>query len=199
MLKVGLTGGIGSGKTTVAKIFETLGIPVYYADNIAKYLMENDAAIQQSIIQNFGKESYTVEGKVNRTHLSHIVFCDHKQLERLNAIIHPVVIQHGIEWMQQQQTPYTIKEAALIFESGSQANLDYIIGVYAPQALRIQRVMQRDHIDRNKVLHRMQNQIDEDIKMRLCDKAIINDNQIPLIDQVLKLHQYLLTVALKNS
>lgn len=192
MLKIGLTGGIGSGKTTIAKIFETLGVPVYYADDVAKQLMQEDNVLKQSIINIFGKDSYTTDGKLNRSYLSATVFSNPHQLEQLNAIVHPATIQHAEQWMQQQQAPYAIKEAALIFESGSQSTLDYVIGVYAPQALRIQRVMQRDHIDKDKVLQRMQNQIDENIKMRLCDRVIQNDDQTPLIQQVVMLHQELL-------
>ncbi len=194
MLKIGLTGGIGSGKTTVAKIFETLGVPVYYADDVAKQLMQEDNVLKQSIINIFGKDSYTTDGKLNRSYLSSTVFSNPHQLERLNAIVHPATIQHAEQWMQQQQAPYVIKEAALIFESGSQSTLDYVIGVYAPQALRIQRTIKRDNIDEDKVLQRMQNQIDENIKMRLCDRVIQNDDQTPLIQQVVMLHQELLSI-----
>ena len=194
MLKIGLTGGIGSGKTTVAKIFETLGVPVYYADDVAKQLMQEDNVLKQSIINIFGKDSYTTDGKLNRSYLSATVFSNPHQLERLNAIVHPATIQHAEQWMQQQQAPYVIKEAALIFESGSQSTLDYVIGVYAPQVLRIQRTIKRDNIDEDKVLQRMQNQIDENIKMRLCDRVIQNDDQTPLIQQVVMLHQELLSI-----
>ena len=192
MLKIGLTGGIGSGKTTVAKIFETLGVPVYYADDVAKQLMQEDNFLKQSIINIFGKDSYTTDGKLNRSYLSATVFSNSHQLERLNAIVHPATIQHAEQWMQQQQAPYVIKEAALIFESGSQSILDYVIGVYAPQALRIQRTIKRDNIDKDKVLQRMQNQIDENIKMRLCDRVIQNDDQHSLMQQVLMVHETLM-------
>ncbi|HPI00083.1 MAG TPA: dephospho-CoA kinase, partial [Chitinophagaceae bacterium] len=192
MLKIGLTGGIGSGKTTVAKIFETLGVPVYYADDVAKQLMQEDNVLKQSIINIFGKDSYTTDGKLNRSYLSSTVFSNPHQLERLNAIVHPATIQHAEQWMQQQQAPYVIKEAALIFESGSQSTLDYVIGVYAPQALRIQRTIKRDNIDKDKVLQRMQNQIDENIKMRLCDRVIQNDDQHSLMQQVLMVHETLM-------
>jgi dephospho-CoA kinase len=192
MLKIGLTGGIGSGKTTVAKIFETLGVPVYYADDVAKQLMQEDNVLKQSIINIFGKDSYTTDGKLNRLYLSSTVFSNPHQLERLNAIVHPATIQHAEQWMQQQQAPYVIKEAALIFESGSQSILDYVIGVYAPQALRIKRTIKRDNIDKDKVLQRMQNQIDENIKMRLCDRVIQNDDRHSLMQQVLIVHETLM-------
>lgn len=192
MLKVGLTGGIGSGKTTVAHIFEAFDIPIYYADIVAKQLMQTNKQLQQAIINTFGKESYSLKGELNRQYISSLVFNNPEQLERLNTLVHPVVIHHAEEWMRQQTSSYVIKEAALIFESGSQKDLDYIIGVFSPQALRIQRIMQRDNIDRNKVLDRMKNQIDEDVKMRLCDMIIQNDNQTPLINQVLAIHKKLL-------
>ena len=184
--------GASSHKTGVAKIFETLGVPVYYADDVAKQLMQEDNVLKQSIINIFGKDSYTTDGKLNRSYLSATVFSNPHQLERLNAIVHPATIQHAEQWMQQQQAPYVIKEAALIFESGSQSALDYVIGVYAPQALRIQRTIKRDNIDKDKVLQRMQNQIDENIKMRLCDRVIQNDDQHSLMQQVLMVHETLI-------
>lgn len=199
MLKIGLTGGIGSGKTTVAKIFETFGVPIYYADDVAKQLMQESNILKQYIINTFGKDSYTTNGKLNRPYLSAIVFKNPQLLEQLNAIVHPTIIQHAEQWMQQQQAPYVVKEAALIFESGAQSNLDYVIGVYAPKALRIQRAMHRDHVDRAKILQRMQNQIDENIKMRLCDKVIQNNDHLPLIQQVLDIHNHLLLKAFSNN
>ena len=188
MLRIGLTGGIGSGKSTVAKVFETLGVPVYYADEAAKRLMNEDEKLKEKIQQYFGKEVY-INGKLNRTYLSSIVFNDSKKLEQLNALVHPVTIQDAIDWMQQQTAPYTIKEAALIFESGSQAGLDKVIGVYAPASLRILRVMKRDNISREDVLSKMNKQIDEEMKMRLCDYVITNDEDKMVIPQVLELHK----------
>jgi dephospho-CoA kinase len=188
MLRIGLTGGIGSGKSTVAKVFETLGVPVYYADEAAKRLMNEDEILKEKIQQHFGKEVY-IDGKLNRTYLSSIVFNDSKKIEQLNALVHPVTIQDAIDWMQQQTTPYTIKEAALIFESGSQAGLDKVIGVYAPAPLRILRVMKRDNISREDVLSKMNKQIDEEMKMRLCDYVITNDEQELVLPQVLELHK----------
>ena len=197
MLKIGLTGGIGSGKSTVAKIFETLGVPVYYADDAAKMLMNTHATLRRQLITAFGAETYTDTG-LNRSYLASKVFGDAEQLKVLNSFVHPVVIQHGIDWMQAQTTPYAVKEAALFFESGSAAGLDYMIGVYAPQALRIQRVMQRDGISRNEVFARMHKQIDESIKMRLCDFVVTNNDQEMLIPQVVSLHEQLLKLALDH-
>jgi dephospho-CoA kinase len=194
MLKVGITGGIGSGKSTVARIFEVLGIPVYYADDAAKRIMNEDPELRQSIIDTFGEATYT-NGVLNRSVLSSLVFNNPEKLEQLNAIVHPATIRNGERWMKAQTTTYAIKEAAIFFESGSAANLDYIIGVYAPTALRIHRAMQRDKITREAVLARMSRQIDENIKMRLCNYVIINDEQQPVLPQVLSLHKELLTLA----
>ena len=196
VLRVGLTGGIGSGKSTVAKIFEVLGIPVYYADAAAKRLMNEDEELKKNIIEQFGKESYT-EGKLNRSYIASLVFADKDKLELLNALTHPATIRDANAWMQRQTSPYAIKEAALIFESGSAENLDHVIGVYAPTPLRIQRIMQRDNTTREEVLQRMNRQIDEDIKMKLCDSVIINDEQQLLIPQVLQLHEKLLIMSAK--
>lgn len=193
MLKVGITGGMGSGKSTVAKVFEVLGIPVYYADDAAKKLMNEDELLKKKIKENFGKDVYT-EGQLNRKFLAGIIFNDPEKLQVLNGLVHPATLQDAENWMQQQITPYAIKEAALIFESGAHENLDYIIGVFAPAPLRIQRAMQRDGISRDEVITRMNKQIDETIKMRLCDFVITNDEQELLIPQVIAIHQKLLTL-----
>jgi len=188
MLKIGLTGGIGSGKSTVAKLFEVLGVPVYYADEAAKRLMNEDEELKEKIQQQFGKETYN-NGKLNPAYLSSIVFNDAEKLALLNSLVHPVTINDVAKWMQQQTAPYIIKEAALIFESGSQELLDKVIGVYAPAPLRILRAMKRDNVTKEEILARMNKQIDEEIKMRLCDYVIKNDEQEMLIPQVLELHK----------
>lgn len=188
MLRVGLTGGIGSGKSTVANIFKVLGIPVFDADSEAKKLMEEDSSLVNSIKKEFGEESF-FNGKLNRKYLAGIVFNDSFKLEKLNALVHPVTLARADEWMQQQTSPYIIKEAALMFESSASAGVDVVVGVYAPQALRIHRTMQRNGLSREDVLARMSKQIDEDIKMRLCDDVLVNDEQQLLIPQVLKLHE----------
>lgn len=193
MLKIGITGGIGSGKSTVAKIFETFGIPVYYADDASKRLMNENETLKHTIQQQFGAETYT-DGILNRKHLSSLVFNNPEKLALLNSIVHPATIKDAEDWMLRQTTPYAIKEAALIFESGSQQNLDKVIGVYAPAAVRLNRVMQRDKVTRDEVLSRMNKQIDETIKMRLCDYVITNDEQELLIPQVIKLHELFLSM-----
>lgn len=198
MLKVGITGGIGAGKSVVCKIFEVLNIPVYNADEAAKMLMESDQDLIKQIKESFTDEAYT-KGKLNRKFLSDLIFNDSSKREKLNSIVHPFVIQNGNEWMNQQKSPYAIKEAALIFESGSQESLDHIIGVFAPNSLRINRTMKRDLTTRENVIYRMQSQLDEKIKMKLCDDVIINDEQHLLIEQVLNIHERLCKKAMEKS
>lgn len=190
MLKIGLTGGIGSGKSTVAQVFTALGIPVYYADTAARELMNRDPELRAALVRQFGEAVYR-EGQLDRKYLASIVFSDPYQLEILNALIHPVTIRDAGEWMKRQQAPYAIKEAALLFESGAVENLDYVIGVTAPLPLRIQRVMRRDQLTREEVMDRVKRQLDERIKMKLCDFVLVNDEQQPLLEQVLELHRKL--------
>lgn len=188
MLKIGLTGGIGSGKSTVARIFDVLQIPVYYADVAAKKLMAENAELKASIIEAFGADAY-LNGNLNREYIAGQVFNNDKKIALLNSLVHPAAIKDAEAWMQNQKAPYVIKEAALIFESGSDKNLDYVIGVRSPLALRIQRAMDRDNISAEEVRARMEKQMDEDVKLRLCHYVIVNDEQEMLIPQVLALHE----------
>jgi len=188
MLKIGITGGIGSGKSLVAKMFASLGVPVYYADAEAKKLMNSDPKIKNAILQNFGEESY-IDGQLNRTHIASIVFNNPEKLSILNSITHGPTIDHANRWMEKQDAPYVLKEAALIFESDSYRFLDKIIGVSAPLFLRISRTMARDGISEEAVLKRMERQMDEDDKMSRCDYIIINDEKTLLLPQVLSLHE----------
>jgi dephospho-CoA kinase len=193
-LKIGLTGGIGSGKTTVAKIFELLGVPVYYADDASKRLYATNKDLMTDLKKHFGEDIY-IDEQLNRSKLAAIVFNDAAKLDLLNSLVHPLTIKDAEEWMQQQTTPYIIKEAALLFEAGSASVLDYIIGVSSPQPLRIKRVMERDGVGREEVLSRMQRQIDEESKMLLCDFIIKNDEQEMVIPQVLALHERFLEMS----
>ncbi len=193
-LKIGLTGGIGSGKSTVAHVFKVLGIPVFDADKEAKVIMSSNPDLREKLIRQFGKDTY-IDDQLNRKYLSNIVFNDPFQLEQLNALVHPVTIAAAENWTNAQTTPYTIKEAALFFEAGSAIGIDYMIGVFAPKHQRIKRVMDRDGITREEVTQRMDRQIADEIKMRLCDFVIINDDQHLIIPQVLQLHEKLLNEA----
>lgn len=194
MLKVGLTGGIGAGKSTVARIFEVLGIPVYHADQQAKRLMQSNPFLIEKIKTAFSEKAYS-DGILDRKFLSSIVFNDKEKLAMLNSIVHPFSIQDGLEWMRKQISPYAIKEAALIFESGSQGAFDTIIGVFAPPTMRIHRTIQRDQVEREQVLDRMEKQLDENIKMKLCDHVLINNEQTLLIPQVIDLHEKLIQLS----
>ncbi len=198
MLKIGLTGGIGSGKTTVAKVFTTLGIPVYHADLEARKLMENEPTLIGLIRHHFSEKAYE-NGRLNRSYISSIVFNDKKKLDLLNSLVHPFTIEDGKQWMSRQKSAYAIKEAALIFESGSQGEFDLIIGVYAPETLRLFRTMQRDHIDKAIVKSKMQNQIKEEIKMKLCDEVLMNTEQELLLPQIINLHHQLIKRASKQG
>src|SRR5436305_14133527 len=160
MLRIGLTGGIGSGKTIVAKLFELLNIPVYYADEASKRLYHSDKDLMSDIKKHFGEDVYTND-QLNRQHLAEIVFNNPEKLELLNALVHPPTIKDAEQWMSRQTTPYVVKEAALLFESGSDASMDYVIGERSPVDVRIKRTMDRDGFSREEVMKRMDRQIDE--------------------------------------
>lgn len=198
MLKIGLTGGIGSGKSTVAKIFEILQIPVYYADDAAREIMNTDASLKCRIIEAFGSDTYKND-LLDRPYLSSLVFNNPEKLALLNSLVHPAIITASENWMLQQTGPYAIKEAALIFESGSARELDYVIGVYTPRTVRVQRIMHRDKISREQVLDRMKSQISEEIKMRLCDFVIQNNEEVLLIPQVIEIDRQLRNLAKEKN
>ena len=198
MIRIGLTGGIGSGKSTVAKVFEVLGIPVYYADDAAKKLMNEDEELKEKIKKEFGESIYKEE-KLDRKKLADIVFTSPEKLNLLNALVHPATLKDAEKWIQEQTSQYCIKEAALIFESGAHEHLDYVIGVTAPAPLRILRTMQRDGVTKEEVFARMDKQMDDIIKMKLCDFVITNDEQEMLLPQILDLHKKIVELAKKNN
>ncbi len=191
MLKVGITGGIGSGKSVVCQVFKTLGIPIFNADETARYLMENDTTLVQRIQWLLGDDVY-LDGKLDREKVSAIIFKEPEKLEKLNSIVHPATISYANTWMEKQVAPYVIKEAAIFFESGSFKDIDIMVGVFAPKELRIQRAMDRSKISRDKVEAIIAKQIDEDEKMKRCDHVITNDDITPVLPQVLKLHELFL-------
>lgn len=191
-VKVGLTGGIGTGKSVVARFFRHMGVPVLDADTVAKRLMEESEPMKAKLIEAFGLSIYK-DGKLQRTLLSEIVFKDKDKLSLLNSIVHPDTIQYAHDWMEQNTAPYAIKEAAIMIEAGSYKDLDYIIGVDAPESLRIQRVMRRDGVSEQAVRERMSKQMDNDEKMKYCHYVIINDERHSLIKQVLAIHQSIMS------
>jgi dephospho-CoA kinase len=188
---IGLTGGIGSGKSIVAKVFANMGVPVFDADASAKHIMNTNEEVKGKLIAAFGADVYTLNNQfvLNKAYLSKIVFSDTHQLAILNSIVHPVTIKAAMDWANAQTTPYVIKEAALFFESGSAHGIHKIIGVSAPKSLRIHRVMKRDQCTKEEVEKRMLNQIDESLKMKLCDWVIVNDDQQLLLPQIVALHE----------
>jgi len=195
MLKIGLTGGIGSGKSTVAKIFEVLGIPVYYADDAARQIMNTDKELKAALVKHFGEQTYK-DKELNRPWLASVVFGDSEKLKLLNSLTHPATIRDANRWIQQQTSPYIVKEAALLFESDAYKYLDKIVGVSAPTELRLTRAMDRDAVTRDEVLSRMNRQMNEEEKMKRCDFVIVNDEEQLLTPQVLKLHERFLGMAM---
>jgi dephospho-CoA kinase len=199
MLKIGLTGGIGSGKTKVAEVFENFGIPVYYADSMAKELMTSSEHLINSIKSHFGNEAYHEDGSLNRTRISEIIFKDSSQLEIMNKLVHPEVWKDAEDWHARQSgIPYTIQEAAVLFESGGYKRMDYVIQVTAPKEIRILRVMKRDGINRNQVLDRIAKQASEAEVKTISHFQIKNSSAEDLLQQVLKTHQKLVEYNFKE-
>jgi dephospho-CoA kinase len=194
MLKVGITGGIGSGKSTVCQVFHSLGIPVFYADEAAKWLMQHDEQLTSSIKKLLGDDAYK-NGNLDRPFVASIVFSNPEMLEDLNDLVHPATMLYGQEWMKQQQAPYVMKEAAIFFESGTYKEMDIMIGVYAPVEKRFKRAMQRNHTTEEDIRERMALQMDEIEKMKRCDYVITNDDAQAVLPQVLRIHQLLLERA----
>ena len=195
--KVGVTGGIGTGKTTVCKVFELLGVPVFYADDEAKSLMINDLLLVSEIKDAFGKEAYLDAQTLNRKYISNLVFNNPKDLDKLNELVHPAVFRAFDTWFTQQKSPYVLKEAALLFESGSYKKNHKNILVSSPLNLRLQRVIKRDQSTKEKVLERIATQFTEEQKLELADYHIQNNEEEFIIPQVLKLHDLFMKEATK--
>jgi dephospho-CoA kinase len=194
MLRVGITGGIGSGKSLVSNLFSLYNIPVFNADSAAKFLMNYDAKTKNALVATFGEAIYK-EGRIDRPSLANIIFNNEDKLLALNQIVHPNVADYYNTWHLSQCAPYTLKEAAIMFESGSASMMDYIIGVTAPVPVRMERVMKRDGISSAKVKERMDNQMDEGEKMKLCNFVIHNDDCQSVIQQVHIIHHQLIQLV----
>jgi len=189
---VGLTGGIGSGKSTVAKIFEILHIPVYYADNRAKWLMSFDKDLKSKIQKAFGTESYDSEGNLSRSYLASTVFSDPEKVKQINSLVHPAVGRDFESWVFEQTSPYVLKEAALIFETGGEKKLDAVINVSSPLKIRISRVLMRDpHRSLDQINQIIDQQMPDEDKNEKADFVIKNTETKMLIPQVLSIHQQL--------
>ncbi len=198
-IRVGLTGGIGAGKSSVAKIFRLLGVPVYYADDRAKHLMNTEPELRKAIVELFGARAYGKDGRINRPYLAKEAFGNPEKLRALEAAVHPAVFRDTERWEEEHKdAPYTLREAALLFESGNYKNLDYIITVAAPEEVRIERVLKRDNVPRNAILARIRRQWPEEEKIERSDFVIINDGEHLLIPQVLDIHQKLLQAIAKS-
>jgi dephospho-CoA kinase len=199
ILKIGLTGNMGSGKTVISGIFSTLGIPIYYADEVSKKFLD-DPRVKNQILKHFGYGILTPGNEINRRSLASIVFTDENALLLLNSILHPLIKQDFRKWSQmQERKPYVIQEAAIIFESGSSDEYDYIIHVSCPKEIAIDRVVKRDKIDGHSVLRRMQFQLGDEEKSKLSDFVIRNDGSELVIPQVLAIHKQLLEIGAKGQ
>jgi len=197
MMVVGLTGGVGSGKTTVAKLFESLNVPIYIADIEAKHLMNNSKEIKSKLVSLFGEAAY-LNDELNKPFIADKIFNNKTYLDQMNAIVHPEVGAHFKRWLKQQQTPYVIKEVAIIFEHQQQSQYDLIISVIANKDLRLQRVLKRDHSTSEKVLAIMKNQMSDVDKAKLSDFVILNNDKSTLDNQVQKIHKSILK-HIKNT
>lgn len=191
MKKIGLTGNMGSGKTTISKVFVTLGVAVFYADDEAKRLMVHDEDLKKQIIEAFGFQVYD-GNKLNRNYLSELAFNDDRILQKLNEIVHPVVQNYFLDWCLKQSSEYVIKEAAILFESGTNKNLDAVICVKCSKSNRIERILKRDSVTIEQVESRMAKQWDEEKKISLSDFIIDNNDDILVTPQILKIHSELL-------
>lgn len=196
MLKVGITGGIGSGKSVVCKIFAALGIHVFDADSEAREIVDTSEKVRTQIKKEFGDDMYDASGKLERKKMAALVFKDKEALLRLNSIVHPAVVKKSEQWAKQfKDVPYIVREAAILFESGTNKGLDKIITVTAPEDLRIQRVMARDQKSKEDILSVIKNQSSDKEKIKKSDFVIINDEKKMLLPQVLTIHEKLLALT----
>lgn len=194
MIIVGLTGGMGSGKTTAANFFKKLGVPVYIADTEAKYLMQTDSTIKNALIANFGKNAFEND-KLNTSYLAEMVFKDEEKLKLINSIVHPVVRKHFVEFLKSYNTDYIVFENAILFENGFDKMCDYIITVIAPLETRISRIQQRDGLKRNQIMDRISKQWDDELKIQKSDFIIYSDDIKTVEQTVNKIHLNLLKIS----
>lgn len=198
-LRIGITGGIGVGKSTVCEIFKRLGVPVYNADSRAKFLMQNDQELVKAIKDAFGWDAYLKDQQLNREYLAKIVFNNQSKLEQLNALVHPRVGDDYLQWTEENEDkPYSLKEAALLFESKSYKNLHKIIVVTCPINIRIDRIIKRDHVKREDVLKRINNQMTDKERLEKADYVIFNDGKRSLIEQAIDIHHKILELREKE-
>ncbi len=200
MIKVGLTGGIGVGKTVCADIFSLLGVPIYNSDIEAKLIMVRDETVKSAIVDIFGSESYTEDGALNRGHLASLIFSNKLLLAKMNGIVHPAVREHFAQWcLANQSHKYIIQESALIFETGSFKSFDKVVLVHADLEVRIERVKLRDKATDEEVLARIKKQLPQEEKLEFADYVILNNSKRPLIKQILNIHIDLMNIDIKSS
>lgn len=192
VIKLGVTGGIGSGKTSVCRVFNVLGIPVFSADQEAREIMENEGGIIRRINTITGKNLYR-DGSLNRKELATLIFNNNVLLEKVNALVHPVVVDHFNKWEKEQSSPYVIMEAAILFESGASKYMDRIATIIAPKEERVERVVQRSGLTKEQVLERMRNQLNDDERIKRSDYVINNSENDMIIPSILKIHELILT------
>ncbi|MFW6310020.1 MAG: dephospho-CoA kinase [Prolixibacteraceae bacterium] len=190
-ITVGVTGGLGSGKSTVCNVFKILGVPVFEADKVGKELLNKNEKVKSEVIHLFGEEIYNSDGTVNRKKLAGIIFNDEIQLQKINKIVHPEVKIEFEEWLKNQHSSYIIHEAAILFESGFYKLMDFKILVTAPEEQRIKWVMKRDNLNENQIRERMKRQWPEEKKQKLADVVLHNDNRNLLIPLIIKMDKKL--------
>ncbi len=190
--KVAITGGIGSGKSVVCKIFELLGVPVFYADSVARFLMDNASSVKQQLIDWYGQDIYLPEGTLHRKKLAQIIFNDKIELEKVNRLVHPIVRQEFVSWCKAQTNIFVVQESAILIESGQEKTFDHVILVVAPTEDRIRRVMHRDNQTREKVLERMKNQWSDHDKMAKANDIVWCDDRHMIIPQIIELKDKLI-------
>ena len=192
-MQIGLTGGIGSGKSTVAKVFELLHVPVYFADNRSKYILQNNSLVKEKLREYWGEIIFDSAGNIDTKALAEIVFKNEAELQKLNALLHPLVADDYNKWLSLQNCAFVIKEAAILVESGSYKTCDKLIVVSVPEALAIKRVKSRDNVSVEQVKARMSKQMPNDEKIKYADFVIENDGIKMLIPQILEIHKKLST------
>lgn len=192
-LAIGITGGIGSGKSTVCEVFKLLGVPVFEADTVAGKLINSDSEIRNNLIQLYGNEIYNSDKKINRKKLANIIFNSDVELEKVNKVVHPAVRKEFMNWLKLQKTNYIIHEAAILIESGFYKMMDFTILVSAPEEMRIERVMRRNNLTRENVISRMAKQWPDSEKRKFASLELVNDNKNLLIPQIIEIDKKLKT------
>ncbi len=193
MLKIGITGGIGSGKTTVCNLFKNLGVPVFCSDDEARFILNNDEAMINDVKKLFGRDMYTAEGLMDRPRMATLVYSDPNAMEQISQLVHPKVNDKFLSWVEENEgAAYVLKEAAILFETGRYHDLDKIINVFAPKEIRLERVMKRDKMIKEEVFKRMRYQYTDEERNKLSDFIIMNENKSELLPQVMELHEIFL-------